>query len=240
MIEAKEYFERYIAWKTRSKPQAASSYEAYTALDMNTLMREADFGIPGAVEELGERCLFGLNTETDVDKACELFQQAADAGHPDAMHMLADVYRTDQHGRKDLERYFTLLPAAAERGSWKSMFNLACAYYRGKLAYDGYGFNMDHAAAFRWSSRCVVMCQELLELFFTHQCSSELRDYFGEVYDTFVQAVCASARQMIDGDGMEQDLEQARILLNGAQTFHQQRLRSECGKFAFLLKKVDG
>lgn len=237
MIQAKEYFERYIAWKKRSDGQNA--YDAYTALDLNTLQHEADFNIPGAVEELGERYLFGLGLTTDVDKACELFQQAAEAGHPDAMHMLADVYRTDQHGRQDLARYFPLLSAAAERGSWKSMFNLACAYYRGKLAYDGHGFNMDHAAAFQWSSRCVIMCQELLELFFTNLCTNELRDYFGEVYDTFVQAVTASAKQMMDGDGVERDPEQARILLGGAQAFHQKYLKSECGRFTALLRQLE-
>lgn len=239
MIQPKEYFERFIAWKRHPDPKSPKvTYESYSAMDLNMLTHEMDFGIPGALEELGERYLFGLGLSTDVDKALDLFQQAADAGHPDAYHMLADVYRTDQHGRQDLDRYFELLPSAAERGSWKSMFNLACAYYRGKLGYDGHGYNLDHAAALEWSLKSAEMSRALLEIFFARPCTQDLRDYFGDVYDTFVRAVYSTAKQYMDGDGTEKNPDKARELLTSAQEFHKTHLHSECPQFAALLKKL--
>jgi TPR repeat protein len=238
MIEAKEYFERYIACKRRDSKTNQMAYAAFSELDADSLMREADYQIPGALEELGERYLFGIGCEKNLDKALELLHQAADVGHPDAMHLLADIYRTDQHGCKDLARYFELLPAAAERGNWKSMFNLACAYYQGKLAYDGHGFNLDHAATLEWSEKCIRMTRELLTLFFTNTCTEDLRDYFGDVYDTYVRSVYASAKQYMDGDGVEKDLDHARAMVSDAQAFHQRYLSSDCNQFSYLLHKL--
>ena len=75
MIQPKEYFERFIAWKRHPDPKSPKvTYESYSAMDLNMLTHEMDFGIPGALEELGERYLFGLGLSTDVDKALELFQ----------------------------------------------------------------------------------------------------------------------------------------------------------------------
>ena len=137
MISAKEYFEKYLTWKrSESNLRSASfSYESYASLDLETLQQEAQQDNPSAQEELGERYLFGLNgLDADPAKAKELFAQAAQQGHPDAMHMLADIHRTDEYGMLDYEQYFSLLKQAAEQGSWKSMFNLSCAYYKGKDA----------------------------------------------------------------------------------------------------------
>lgn len=93
MIQPKEYFDRYLAWKRHTDPKSSAkvAYESYSAMDLNMLLHETDFNVPGALEELGERYLFGLDVDVDVDKALELFQQAADAGHPDAFHMMADI-----------------------------------------------------------------------------------------------------------------------------------------------------
>lgn len=239
MIEPKIYFERYLSWKRHTGgKQDKVVYESYSAMDINTLIHEMDFNVPGAIEELGERYLFGLNVDKDVDKAAELFQQAADAGHPDALQMLAEVYRTDEHGRKDMAHYFELLPKAAEAGNWKAMFNLAVAYYKGKLAYDGYGFNIDHAATLEWSLKCDTMCRALLELFFQNSCTQDLKDYFGDVYDTFVRSVFAGSKQYMDGDGTDKDPGKAKELLTSAQEFHQKYLHSECNEFSYLLKKL--
>ncbi len=240
MIQPKEYFDRYLAWKRHTDPKSSAkvAYESYSAMDLNMLLHETDFNVPGALEELGERYLFGLDVDVDVDKALELFQQAADAGHPDAYHMMADVYRTEQHGRQDLDRYFELLPIAAQHGSWKSMFNLACAYYRGKLGYDGHGYNLDHAAALEWSVKSMNMTHDLLKIFFSRPCTQHLKDYFGDVYDTFVRAVFAVAKQYMDGDGTEKDLDKARSLVTSAQEFHKKCLGMECNQFTFLLNKL--
>ena len=239
MIDPKIYFERFLSWKRHTGgKQDKVVFDSYASMDINTLTHEMDFNVPGAIEELGERYLFGLNVDADTDKAVELFQQAAEAGHPDALQMLSEVYRTDEYGRKDLDRYFEYLTKAAEAGNWKAMFNLAVAYYKGKLAYDGHGFNMDHAATLEWSLKCDQICRALLELFFRNSCTQDLKDYFGDVYDTFVRSVFAGAKQYMDGDGTEKDPAKAKELLSSAQEFHQKYLNSECREFAFLLQKL--
>ena len=239
MIDPKIYFERFLSWKRHTGgKQDKVVFDSYASMDINTLTHEMDFNVPGAIEELGERYLFGLNVDADTDKAVELFQQAAEAGHPDALQMLSEVYRTDKYGRKDLDRYFEYLTKAAEAGNWKAMFNLAVAYYKGKLAYDGHGFNMDHAATLEWSLKCDQICRALLELFFKNSCTQDLKDYFGDVYDTFVRSVFAGAKQYMDGDGAEKDPVKAKELLSSAQEFHQKYLNSECREFAFLLQKL--
>lgn len=239
MIDPKIYFERFLSWKRHTGgKQDKVVFDSYASMDINTLTHEMDFNVPGAIEELGERYLFGLNVDADTNKAVELFQQAAEAGHPDALQMLSEVYRTDEYGRKDLDRYFEYLTKAAEAGNWKAMFNLAVAYYKGKLAYDGHGFNMDHAATLEWSLKCDQICRALLELFFKNSCTQDLKDYFGDVYDTFVRSVFAGAKQYMDGDGAEKDPVKAKELLSSAQEFHQKYLNSECREFAFLLQKL--
>ena len=115
---------------------------------------------------------------------------------------------------------------------------MACAYYRGKLGYDGHGYNLDHAAALEWSLKSAEMSRALLEIFFARPCTQDLRDYFGDVYDTFVRAVYSAAKQYMDGDGTEKNPDKARELLTSAQEFHKTHLHSECPQFAALLKKL--
>jgi TPR repeat protein len=237
MIDAKEYFERHIAVKKNINGTSAN--DSYASMDMDSLRREADYAIPGALEELGERYLFGISVGKDVDKACEMFTKAAQAGNPDAMYMLADVYRTEQYGRQDWERYFELLPAAAERGSWKAMFNLALAYYKGKKAHGGFGPEADHSQTIVWSTRCMNMCQALLTMFFAGSSTKELESYFSDVYDTFVRCVSATSKQYADGDGTEKDIEKARAMVNKGQELHQKWFQCDCPQFSAILKKLE-
>ena len=234
MIQAKTYFERFLGWKRHDK-QNRLVYDSYATMPLDMLEKES---APGALEEAGERYLFGVNMQADVEKAIVLFQKAADAGHPDAWQMLAEVYRTDKYERKDLERYFTYLPKAAELGNWKAMFNMAVAYYRGKLAYEGFGFNMDHAEAMKWTLQCLAMCRELLRVFFGRATTQNLKDYFGEVYDTYIRAIFAAAKQYVQGDGVEQSNEKAKKLITDAQTFHRQYMGAESDQLNQLLKKI--
>ena len=96
---------------------------------------------------------------------------------------------------------------------------------------------MDHAATLEWSLKCDQICRALLELFFKNSCTQDLKDYFGDVYDTFVRSVFAGAKQYMD-DGTEKDPVKAKELLSSAQEFHQKYLNSECREFAFLLQKL--
>ncbi|MBR1780917.1 MAG: hypothetical protein IJ751_05895, partial [Oscillospiraceae bacterium] len=114
MIEATIYFERYLAWKKRVSATAGQQgglcYESYTAMEPDMLQHDADMGNPAALEELGERYLFGVSPfPRDIDQAQSLLAEAAQGGHPDAAALLAELCRTDQFGRRDPARYPALL-----------------------------------------------------------------------------------------------------------------------------------
>ena len=239
MITTKEYFENFLSWQKRTSNlrSAPSSYETYANMPLVDLRPEAEAGNPGAQEELAERYLFGLDDiKTDPKQAQALFQQAADQGHPDAMHMLAEIHRMPEYGMQDLDAYFPLLKKAAEGGSWKAMFNLACAYYKGKAGYDGHGFDVDKIAALKWSTACSIRTMELLEFYFTHTCSEGFKDYMEGVFALFVQSVSVTARQIIRGDGVEKDPDYAKSLLTNAQNFYKHFFGIECADFSNLLK----
>lgn len=242
MISAKEYFEQYLSWARfdSNLRSAKKSYDPFSSMDRETLELEAQQESPGALEELGERYLFGLDElSADPDKALELFRQAARAGHPDAMHMMAEIHRTEEYGKLDYDLYFDYLQKAAIRGSWKAMFNLACAYYKGKDAYDGHGPDTDRRTALKWSMQCSIMTLEILELYFTNSCSDSFSDYMQGVLSLFVQSVCVSARQLLVGDGVERDVTLARTMLTDAQNFYKKYFKAECSDFTILLGHCD-
>lgn len=242
MISAKEYFETYLTWKKKESNlrSASYTYESYTTLDIQTLQAEAQAENPGAMEELGERYLFGLDgLKVDAERACQLFAKAGEAGDPDAMHMLADVHRTDEFGLLDYDRYFSLLQQAAERGSWKAMFNLACALYKGKEAYDGNGFEVNKLEALKWSTHCVVMTMGLMDFYFKNPCSEDFKDYFQGVFALFIQSVCVSARQLILGDGVQQDLGWVHDMLVNANNFYRGIFKANCSDFEVLLQHCE-
>lgn len=239
MITTKEYFEQFLSWQKRTSNlrSAPSSYETYADMELEVLTPEAEAGNPGAQEELAERYLFGLSgLDADPKRACALFQQAAEAGHPDACHMLAEVHRMPEYGMQDMDQYFPLLQRAAEAGSWKAMFNLSCAYYKGKEAYDGHGFEVNKLSALKWSTACGIRSMELLEFYFTHTCSEGFKDYMQGVFALFVQSICVTARQLIRGDGVEKDLAYAKQMLTDAQSFYKHFFGIECSDFSTLLK----
>ena len=241
MISAKEYFEEYLTWKKKESNlrSAKYSYESYTSLDLEDLIPEAEAGNPGAQEELGERYLFSIGLKQDTEKAIESFQKAADQGHPDAMHMLADIHRNDAYDLLDYEIYFELLEKAAERGSWKAMFNYSCALYKGKEAYEGHGPEVDKPGALTWSSRCAVMTMNLLELFFQNECGNEFTDYLDGVFALFIQSVNVTARQVIRGDGVPKNLKMAKRLLSDAQKFYQHYFGARCSDFDTLMQHCE-
>lgn len=238
MISPQEYFD-FIAYQDSesSLRSAKKTYHPYSSLDLESIQEEAKLGNPGAMEELGERYLFGLSElKTDPEQAKALFQKAGEAGHPDAMHMLAEMYRTGAFGSVDYDSYFPLLEKAAEGGAWKAMFNLACAYYKGKEAYEGHGFEADHKKALHWSTRCAFLSMGLLDFYLTNKMSDEFTDYMQGVFALFVQSICVSARQLIRGDGVEKDLRMAKKMLTDGQEFYKYYFKSSCSDFDALLQ----
>ncbi len=242
MITAKDYFKKYLAWERRTSNlrSAKVTFEAYSSMDLEELIQESNAGNPGAEEELGERYLFGLSgLKTDVPKACELFHKAGSVGNPDALHMLAEVHRTTEFGCQDYNVYFDKLEIAAAAGSWKAMFNLACAYYKGRDAYQGYGPEENRFKALNWSTQCAIQTMAILEFYFTQNCSEAFSEYMQGVFALFVQSICVSARQLIRGDGVEKDIAWAKKMLTDAQTFYKHFFKMECSDFASLLKYCD-
>ena len=241
MISAKEYFEEYLTWKKKESNlrSAKYSYESYSSLDLEDLIAEAEAENPGAQEELGERYLFGLEIDQDTEKAIAQFEKAAAQGHPDAMHMLSDIHRTDTYEMLDYDRYFDLLEKAADRGSWKAMFNYACALYKGPEAYEGHGPAVNKAEALTWSSRCAVMTMNLLELFFQNNCGNEFTEYLDGVFALFIQSVNVTARQVIIGDGVPKNPKMAKRLLNDAQKFYQHYFGARCSDFDTLMQHCE-
>lgn len=242
MITAAQYFEKYLSWQNRQSSLRSASliYMPYQTLELTDLRPEAEAGNPSALLELGERYLFGLSDlAQDVDRAQALIRQAAEAGHPDAMHMMADIHRTAEFGRQDYDLYFPRLKQAAEAGCWKAMFNLSCACYKGKDAYEGHGFATDRMSALYWGTQCAIMTMGLLEFYFTHECGDGFQDYMQGVYALFVQSVCTVSRQLIRGDGVPRDPAQARSMLQNAQSFYRHFFRAGCSDFEALMKRCD-
>ena len=242
MISAKDYFEQFLSWKRsesnlRTAPQ---TYEPYSTMDLKTLTAEAEAENPGAQQELGERYLFGLDSLTaDPPKARAWFSKAAAQGHPDGAHMLAEVHRTAEYQMFDYDQYFPLLEQAAQAGSWKAMFNLACAYYKGKDAYDGHGFAVDRMKALNWSTQCMIATMGLLEFFFQNKCGDGFQAYMQGVYALFVQSVSVSARQLIRGDGVPRDVAWAKVMLESAQSFYKHYFGANCSDFTVLLEHCE-
>lgn len=239
MITPKDYFEKYLSWKRSDSGlrSAKASYAPFSALDLESLTAEAEAESPGAQEELGERYLFGLSDlKQDPQRAKELFACSAAQGNPDAMHMLAELHRTQEYGMFDYDQYFPLLVKSARAGSWKGMFNLSCALYKGKEAYEGHGLEVNKLEALKWSTHCVVMTMGLLDFYFKNPCSEDFKDYFQGVFALFIQSVCVSSRQLIIGDGVEKDLNWAMSMLTDAQNFYRGIFKANCSDFSVLIQ----
>ena len=242
MIDAKDYFMKYLSWKRRvsNGPSSTICREAFSAMDADMLEHDAEQDNPGAMEELGERYLFGLSPfSQDVDRAISLLTAAKEAGHPDAAHLLSDIYRSDEYGRKDLEKYFQLLTEAAEMGSWRSMFNLAVACYKGKDSYEGYGPEQDKQKTFAWGMKCQKMTLGLMAAYFSNNSTKNFDDYFEHVYDIFEQSVIATSMQLINGDGVKKDIGKAREMVTYTQRMHQNFLKCDNDKFTKILAHCD-
>lgn len=238
MITTKEYFHRYLAYEmstiSGNNPNPRRVYyESFPGLDSRLLAWHGEQeGHPGALEELGERYLYGVDgMDQDVERAEALFARAAELGHPDAPLMIAQIYGSDRFGRKDMDKYFHYLTRAAELGSFRAMFNLSCAWYKGREAYGGYGFDADRAKALDLSTAAADRAMELIELVLTNPCSRSFRELMQTAYQIFVQATCAGANQYLDGDGVKQSDGAAEAMLNRAQQFHIKYMGRPCPDF---------
>ena len=81
----------------------------------------------------------------------------------------------------------------------------------------------------------MVMTMGLLDFYFKNPCSEDFKDYFQGVFALFIQSVCVSARQLILGDGVEQDLPWANEMLTTANNFYKGIFKADCSDFSVLL-----
>lgn len=214
-IDPNEYVQRYLICEMQTISSSnitptTAYYETFAAFAGVMLENNSH---PGAINELGERYLFGLEGITDVDKALELFEKAAQLGHPDAMTNRAEVYRVPQFGRQDFKKYFEMVEIAAERGSWSAMFNLACAYAKGKEAYGGAGYEIDMAKSLDWAIAAANMSCDILIIFQKNTFSKRFMPYLQRVHEVCVRAIHMAVTQMLEGDGVPVNKEGARVLL---------------------------
>lgn len=242
MITTEQYFHNYLAYEMSSISSDSLSprrcyYESFPGLDSRLVAYHAERDAhPGAMEDLGERHLYGVDgVKQDTDRAQELLTEAARLGHPDAPLMLAQIHGSDKFGRKDMDQYFLYLSKAAEMGSFRAMFNLSCAYYKGRDAYGGHGFDMDRAKALELGTQAAERAMELMGLMLTNPCSRSFQNLMQTAYQIFVQATCAAAQQYLSGDGVPASDGAAEALLNQAQQLHIKHLGRSCPDFTRLM-----
>lgn len=242
MVTPEEYFFNYLSWRidgvsnSNLSPQAVR-YESFSAMADIMLEQEANCNIPGAIHEQGERYLYGLGIPQNIEKAIICFNKSAMLGHPESNGRLAEIYKSDEYGMVDMKKYFELLEKSAERGSWISMFNLACAYYKGKNEYKGYGFAQNKKLSFEWMMKTYITTRDLLKLIFSHPCSNSFREYAKSMCQMFNRTVTLLANQLIEGDGISKDKQQAKCILEEAISTVKELFNTSDASFEELLQR---
>ena len=237
-INPEEYFCRFLGYRMDmigNQSFGANCYfESYCALDDKFLSWLAEHeNNPGAWDELGQRMFFG---NKDINKAIEYLTKASELGNGDSTMLLAQVYRDHL---KDYDMYFRQLEKACRQGCGMAMFNLACCFYKGKDAYDGHGYDQNKKKALELSMVATDRIEELLTVMTSVKCSRSFQEYFSQQVRCYVQCVCISAEQLIDGDGVAQDLNRAKQLLLKSNEFYKSRFGEECADFGNLLREID-
>lgn len=245
IISQGDYFQKYLGYSMQqlssqniNNPTLAF-FTSYFNLDFKLLEYLSQAGDMNAHEAIGEIYLFGLqNKPKDIKLATTYLSQATAAGNPQAMFQLAQIYRNPNNGMLDYTKSFSLTEQAAKGGNCIAMFNLSCAYFKGKDAYDGYGFEVDKQSAYNWSKCASESTMDMLIFIFTHPCDRSFRQDTQVIYNTFVQSTCVTCEQLVYGDGVAQDKTTARLILQNANNFHKQYFQHGCSDFEKLLWEI--
>ena len=238
MLSVSEYFNRFLGYGmgmiSSNNPFPPSQYyETYRNLDDKLLQHHAEYDKdPGAMEEIGERYYF---IKKDIESAITYFERASQSGHAEASLLLSQIYRTSL---KNWDKYFHYVQLAAEQGSADGLFNLSCCYFKGKEAYEGYGFDEDKPKALELTIAASHRAREMIHFLFTNRCSKGFQPYVDQQISIFVRSTCVAAEQMIYADGVEKQLSEARALLTQANAFAKEHFGCEVSQFTELLNLV--
>ena len=134
-----------------STPSPAVDPTDWKNKDMFGLMLDADFGVPEAEAEVGDRYYYGRNGETkDYSKALVWYQKAAAQGNAHAQNNLGVMYADGSGVAMNLAQAVVWYRKAADQGYVTAETNLANHYK------NGTGVLMDNAQAFAWYQKAAA------------------------------------------------------------------------------------
>ena len=202
------------------KKKPVTLYRPYASVPKNQLLDAAEQRNDcGALQELGERCWFGIGgMEQDYEAAYRYLLRAAEQKVQDAEYLIAEAYRCGYAVERDFEKYFAWLDRAASHGSWLAMFALSAAYRQGKEAFDGAGPEADPVQCFAWS----IQTEKAVRAYWQFYTMPGFLD-FDEILNRLMQAYMRITLQLSEhyaqGYGTARDFKQALYWLRRGKRF---------------------
>ena len=245
-LSAHDYVTKHLAWQINKVSSSdigtspAVVYESYVAMINPMLETEAKNGVSGAILELGERYLYGIEGyEKNVEKAKECFLKAAELGHPDGYTMLTKLYQTNEFGMQNWDLYFKYLEQGAKLGgSCVLSYNVFCAYMKGKEAYEGHGFKKNVKKAFEYLTSAGNLAKELFECSLKMQLSTKLQNNVKAWYNLFIECNLTIADFVANGEIGKADVTKATKVLEESNQLHMCLLNRPCAEFEHELERL--
>jgi hypothetical protein len=119
----------------RRKDRRSRSRKDLAERSGSTKFTEAELGASGNAAtqfDLGLRYATGQGVPQDLQKAAELYQEAADQGHALAQYNLGVLYVTGQGVPQALQKAAELFQKAADQGDADAQYNLGVCYEHGQ------------------------------------------------------------------------------------------------------------
>ena len=238
-LSAHDYITKHLTWQinrvdsSNINNSTVAIYESYIAMINPMLEMEAKNGASGAILELGERYLYGIDGyEQNVQKAKEYFLKAAELGHPDGYAMLTKLYQTNEFGMQDWKLYFKYLELGAKLGgSCVLSYNLFCAYMKGNEAYNGYGFKKDVKKAYEYLKSAAGLAADLFLYSRKLNLSIKFENNVKAWYNIFIGCNLAISDFTSNGKIGKPDIKKAILHLEDANELHVRLLDRPCADF---------
>lgn len=195
-------------------------YRPYSAIPKDELLHSAEErNDAGAMQELGERCWFGIgDMEQSYEEAVRWLLRAAERGVQDAEYLIAEAYRCGYGVEQDFEKYFDWLDRSAQHGSWLAMFAMSAAYRQGKEAFEGAGPEADPVQCFAWSLQTEKTLRAYWT-FYTRPGFCDFNEILQRLTDAYLTISLQLSRHFSEGFGTKQDLKEALYWLRKGKRF---------------------